>query len=69
VSAASAPVPPTPLVLVVDDNEAIRYAFSRALRNAGLRTAEAGCGEEALALVARQRPDLVVLDLRLPDMS
>jgi len=69
VSAASAPVPPTPLVLVVDDNEAIRYAFSRALRNAGLRTAEAGCGEEALALVTRQRPDLVVLDLRLPDMS
>lgn len=61
--------PRRPLVLVVDDNEAIRYSFSRILRGAGIETVEAGTGEQALQTVARQRPDLVLLDLKLPDIS
>jgi PAS domain S-box-containing protein len=58
-----------PLVLVVDDNEAIRYAFCRTLRRAGMEAVEAETGEQALRAVGQRRPDLVVLDLRLPDMS
>ena len=58
-----------PLVLVVDDNEAIRYSFCRTLRRAGIETLEAGTGEQALNAVGRRKPDLIVLDLKLPDMS
>ena len=56
-------------VLVVDDNEPGRYALGRVLRQAGFETSEAGTGTEALSLVARDRPDLLILDVNLPDMS
>lgn len=58
-----------PLVLVVDDNDAIRYSFCRTLRRAGIETLEAGTGEQALSAAGERRPDLIVLDLKLPDMS
>jgi two-component system NtrC family sensor kinase len=58
-----------PLLLVVDDNEAIRYSFCRTLRTAGFQTREAGTGQDALRAITEYRPALVVLDLRLPDMS
>jgi PAS domain S-box-containing protein len=58
---------PAPLVLNVDDNEAVRYATSRILRQAGFRVQEAGSGEEALA--GAGGVDLVVLDVKLPGMS
>jgi len=57
------------LVLVVDDNEAGRYATGRILRRAGFDVLEAGTGGEALLRVGQDRPDLVLLDVRLPDMS
>ena len=56
-------------VLNVDDNEAIRYARTRALEQLGYRVVEAGTGSEALELLRRERPALVVLDVKLPDMS
>ena len=39
------------------------------LRAAGLRTIEAGNGRETIALAAEHRPDVILLDLRLPDMD
>lgn len=56
-------------VLVVDDNEPGRYAKCRILRQAGYQVLEAGSGREALRSVKVDEPDLVLLDVRLPDMS
>ncbi|RYY88781.1 MAG: response regulator, partial [Comamonadaceae bacterium] len=55
-------------VLVVDDNPTTRYSTARVIRAAGFRTAEAGSGGEALALVA-QGVSAVVLDVHLPDID
>ncbi|HEY0779348.1 MAG TPA: ATP-binding protein [Gemmatirosa sp.] len=55
-------------VLVVDDNDANRFAVAYWLRSAGYAVDEAETGAEALARAA-DGPDLVVLDIRLPDMS
>jgi PAS domain S-box-containing protein len=56
-------------ILNVDDNESGRYAVSRILEHAGFEVKEAANGEEALAKVREQQPDLVLLDINLPDMS
>ena len=58
-----------PLVLIVDDNEKNRKLARDVLRAAGLETLEAGSAAEAMALAAEQLPDLILLDLRLPDMA
>lgn len=57
------------LVLQVDDNEANRYVVSRILTNAGFEVIEAGTGEGGLQQVNDQRPDLVILDVQLPDIN
>src|SRR5579863_1525200 len=56
-------------ILNVDDNPASRYARSSVLRKAGFRVLEASTGAEALALVAQEHPELVLLDVHLPDIS
>ncbi|MDZ7317012.1 MAG: PAS domain S-box protein, partial [candidate division KSB1 bacterium] len=56
------------VVLHVDDNDAMRYAVGRVLREHHIRVWEAATGEEALKL-AEQLPDLILLDVVLPDMS
>jgi PAS domain S-box-containing protein len=56
-------------VLNVDDNEASLYAKSRILRHAGFEVFEAADGTTALRLVAERMPQLVLLDVRLPDIS
>jgi PAS domain S-box-containing protein len=58
-----------PIILNVDDTDASRYLKSRTLRQVGLRVHEASTGEEALRMVAALKPDVVLLDVRLPDMS
>jgi signal transduction histidine kinase len=55
-------------ILVVDDTDAARYAVVRALRFAGHEVIEALSGMAALGLVHREKPDLVVLDVHLPDI-
>lgn len=57
------------LLLNVDDNEIGRYAKSRILRQAGFEVLEAATGQEALSLVAERKPELVLLDVKLPDIS
>lgn len=57
------------LLLNVDDDEAARYAKGRWLRHAGFTVSDAGTGAEALRQVEALRPSLVLLDVRLPDMS
>ncbi len=56
-------------VLVVDDEPNIVDVISMALRYEGFEVASAGTGEDALAAVAAFRPDLMVLDVMLPDME
>jgi signal transduction histidine kinase len=56
------------LVLNVDDNDGARYAKSRILTRAGLRVIEAASGGEALLAAQEHRPDLVLLDMKLPDI-
>jgi two-component system OmpR family response regulator len=58
-----------PRVLVVDDEENIRFLVGSALELAGFDTAVAETGREALAVVESFRPDVVVLDVMLPDLD
>lgn len=54
-------------ILVVDDDAAIRRLLVRTLDRVGYATVEAGDGRAALAALAIDKPDLVLLDLGLPD--
>ena len=57
------------LILNVEDQEAIRYAKTRALLRGGYQVLEATLGSEGLECVAAFKPALVVCDVKLPDMS
>lgn len=56
-------------ILVVDDEPQIQRFLKPSLMAAGYDVAEAGTGAQALKAVATQAPDLVILDLGLPDMD
>jgi two-component system OmpR family response regulator len=56
-------------VLVVDDEESITQLLCTALRYEGFTTASAGTGREALGTASSFRPDLVLLDVMLPDID
>jgi two-component system cell cycle response regulator DivK len=58
-----------PLVLIVDDNEKNRKLATNVLRAAGFQTLEAATGAEAVTLAMEHLPDVVLMDLQLPDMS
>jgi len=64
---STAPVPP--LVLIVDDNERNRRLAGEVLRAAGLATIDAASGRESIALAVARQPDVILLDLRLPDID
>lgn len=59
--------PPRPRVLIVDDDESIRRFLDIALRVRGYEVFEASGARTALAAVAAVRPDVIILDLGLPD--
>ena len=56
-------------VLVVDDDAHIREVICFALRRAGFEVTQAGDGEAALIRIERDRPDLVILDILMPEMD
>jgi DNA-binding response OmpR family regulator len=56
-------------LLFIEDDDAIRLALSLALEDEGYSVSEAANGQDGLARFAEESPDLVLLDLRLPDMS
>ncbi len=58
-----------PLILVVDDDAAIRLLMNEALSQAGLLVVEAKNGAEALDIFAQQSPDLLLLDVKMPKMD
>lgn len=58
-----------PLVLIVDDDARNRRLAVDVLRPAGFATIEAETGAEAMALAASRLPDVVLMDLRLPDQG
>ena len=57
------------LILIVDDNEQNRRLARDVLEFAGFRTLEAAGGVEGLALAVEHRPDLIFMDIRMPDMN
>jgi two-component system phosphate regulon response regulator PhoB len=58
-----------PVVLIVDDEKDLRSLLDFNLKQAGYRTLHAATGEEALQQAARHEPDMILLDLNLPDLS
>jgi two-component system KDP operon response regulator KdpE len=56
-------------ILLVDDEVSIQRATAPLLRSRGYAVTVAGSGREALDTFERERPDLVILDLGLPDMD
>jgi two-component system, NtrC family, nitrogen regulation response regulator GlnG len=58
-----------PTLLVVDDEENVRYSFRYIFEEDGVRVLSAGTAAEGLTLFREQHPDVVVLDLQLPDRS
>jgi two-component system OmpR family response regulator len=56
-------------ILIIDDDADIRDVVRIALTQAGFQTEEAGDGREGLAAIERVKPDLVVLDIGLPEMD
>lgn len=56
-------------ILNVDDHDAGRYARTRFLTRAGFYVDEARTGEDALSAVRKRPPDLVLLDINLPDID
>lgn len=55
-------------ILIVDDEESLRKLLSWQFEASGYRVRSAGSGAKALDCLNERRPDVVVLDLRLPDM-
>jgi two-component system, OmpR family, phosphate regulon response regulator PhoB len=68
-SEAVTAAPTSVRVLVVDDDEVVRGLVRDGLEREGFEVAEAGDGNEALGAIERFVPDLLVLDVNLPDAS
>ena len=58
-----------PLLLVVEDDAAVRSLISTTLKTEGYRFHTAATGNQALIEAVSQNPDIIILDLGLPDMD
>lgn len=56
-------------ILLVEDNEQNRYLTTFILEKAGHAVIHASTGREALSLAGRERPDLVLMDIHMPEMD
>jgi len=61
--------PPKPSALVIDDELQIRRLLRVCLEGKGYRVSEAATGQEGITLAAQHPPDVVILDLGLPDLD
>ena len=68
-SATRPAAPSSPTVLVVDDDPTARYLTRHQLAGLGFRLLETGTGADGVELARRDRPDVVVLDLSMPDVD
>jgi len=66
---ADTPAPKAPTILIIDDDEEIRYSLGRVLGVRQYAIVEAGSGEEGIAIAKKAAPDLVFLDIRMGGMS
>ncbi len=62
-------MPDSPTVLLVDDEDAIRAGLAAALLRAGFHVVEARNGVEALSLVETHHPDVIALDILMPELD
>ena len=60
---------PGALILLIEDDTQIRRFLRTTLTNSGYRLLEATSGQEGMRLVSTQHPDLIILDLGLPDVD
>ena len=56
-------------IMVVDDDQSVRIFLTKALEEYGYKVAAADGGRSALKLVVEFKPDLVLLDVRMPEMN
>jgi DNA-binding NtrC family response regulator len=56
-------------ILIVDDEAAVRNVFSKFLKSEGFSVTEASGGKSALSILAKEHHDIVLLDLKMPDMN
>ena len=54
-------------VLIIDDDSALVEVLTLRLKNQGFKTLSAASGSQGLSMARREQPNLIVLDLRLPD--
>ncbi len=59
----------SPYILIVDDDDSIRSLLHQELGDQGYMIEEAKNGKEALACVRKQKPDLILLDIMMPEMN
>jgi DNA-binding response OmpR family regulator len=57
----------TAMVLLVEDDPVTARSLTKALESSGYRVTTAGTGSEARSIIEQVRPDLILLDLMLPD--
>ncbi len=56
-------------ILIIDDDDPLRKSFNRLLAEEGYTVFDAASGEDGLQILAQSRPDLVILDLKLPGIN
>lgn len=58
-----------PSILIVDDHEATLYAVTRMMQSAGFAVTQSSTGRQVLSEATSRHPDLIILDVNLPDIS
>jgi CheY-like chemotaxis protein len=61
--------PDSPTLLIVEDDEAIRFGLGMVMSKAGFEVSTAINGRDGLNVIVEKRPDLVITDIRMPEMD